>query len=198
MKELQKLWSKVNISHYFYRINVLLKNYDKFQQGSAMEETFLDLMPLESFSSVQFISVAQSSPTLWPHESQHTRPPCPSPTPGVYSNSCPSSRWCHPAISSSVIPFSSCPQFLPASESFPMNQLFTWGGQSIGVSALASVLPMNTQNWSPLEWTGWISLQSKGLSRVFSNTTLQKHQFFCAKLFSQSNSHFHTWPLEKP
>ena len=109
-----------------------------------------------------------------------------------------SSPWCHSAISSSVVPFSSCPQSLPASESFPMSQLFTWGGQSIGVSALASVLPMNTQDWSPLECIGWISLQSKGLSRVFSNTTVQKHQFFSAQLSSQSYSHIHTWPLEKP
>ena len=143
-------------------------------------------------------SVAQLCPTLWPHESQHSRPPCPSPTPGVHSNSCPSSRWCHPAISSFVVPFSSCPQSLPASWSFPMSQLFAWGGQSIGLSALASVLPINTQDWSPLRWTGWISLQSKGLSRVFSNTTVQKHQFFSAQLSSQSNSHIHTWPLEKP
>ena len=118
-------------------------------------------------SSVQF-SCSVVSDALWPHESQHTRPPCPSPTPGVYSNSCPSSQWCHPAISSSVIPFSFCPQSLPASGSFPMSQLFAWGGQSIGVSA--SVLPMNTQDWHPLGWTGWISLQSKGLPRVFSNT----------------------------
>ena len=110
------------------------------------------------------------SDSLRPHGSQHARPPCPSPTPEVHSNSCPSRRWCYPAISSSVIPFSSCPQSLSASESFPMSQFFTWGGQSIGVSALASVLPMNSQDWSPLEWTGWISLQSKGLSRVFSNT----------------------------
>ena len=110
------------------------------------------------------------SNSLWPHESQHTRAPRPLPTLGVYSNSCPLSRWCHLAISSSVIPFSSCPQSLPTSGSFPVNQLFTWGGQSIGVSALASVLPMNTQGWSPLEWTGWISLQSKGLSRVFSTS----------------------------
>ena len=138
------------------------------------------------------------SDCLWPHELQHTRPPCPSLTPRVYSNSCPSSWWCHPAISSSVVPFSSCPQSLPASESFPMSQLFTWGGQSIRVSALASVLPMNTEDWSPLEWTGWISMQSKGLSRVLSNTTVQKHQFFSAQLSSQSNSHIHTWPLEKP
>ena len=131
--------------------------------------------------------------SLWAHELQHTRPPCPSPTPGVHSNSCPLSRWCHPAISSSVVPFSSCPQCLPTSESFPMSQLFAWGGQSIGVSALASVLPKNTQDWSPLEWTGWISLQSKGLSRVFSNTTVQKHQFFGAQLSSQSNSHRRTF-----
>ena len=132
------------------------------------------------FSSIQFSHLVVSD-SLRPHESQHARPPCPSPTPGVHSNSCPSSWWCHPAISSSVIPFSSCPQSLPASGSFPMNQLFAWGGQSIGVSALASVLPMNTQDWSPLEWTGWISLQSKGLARVFSSTTVQKHQFFMPK-----------------
>ena len=151
----------------------------------------------DAFSSVQFNrSVVTDS--LWPHELLHARPPCPSQTPGVYSNSCPSSRWCHPTISSSVIPFSSCPQSLPPSGSFPMSQLFTWGGQNIGVSNSASVLPMNTQDLSPLEWTGWISLQSKGLSRVFSNTTVQKHQFFCAQLSSQSNSHIHTWPLEKP
>ena len=135
------------------------------------------------------------SDSLWPHGLQHTRPPCPSPTPEVHSNSCPLSQWCHPAISSSAVPFSSFPQSLPASESFPMSQLFAWGGQSIGVSALASVLPVNTQDWSPSEW---ISLQSKGLSRVFSNTTVQKHQFFGAQLSSQSNSHIHTWPLEKP
>ena len=117
-----------------------------------------------------------------PHELQHARPPCPSPTPGVHSDSCPSSRWCHPAISSSVVPFSSCPQSFPASGSFPMSQLFAWRGQSIGISASVSVLPMNTQDWLPLGWTGWISLQSKGLSRVFSNTTFQKQ--FCAQLYS--------------
>ena len=148
------------------------------------------------YSSVRF-SLSVVSNFLRPHESQHARPPCPSPTPGVYSNSCPSSQWCHPAISSSVIPFSSCPRSLPASGSCPMIQLFAWGGQSIGVSASASFLPKNTQGWSPLEWTGWISLQSKGLSRVFSNTTVQKHQSFSAQLSSQSNSHIHTWPLEK-
>ena len=138
------------------------------------------------------------SDSLWPHELQHARPPCPSPSPRVHSNSCPSSQWCHPAISSSVNPFSSCPQSLPASESFPMSQLFVWGGQSTGASALASVLPKKSQDWSPSEWTGWISLQSKGLSRVFSNTTVPKHQFFGAQPSSQSNSHIHTWPQEKP
>ena len=150
-----------------------------------------------TISSVQF-SHSVVSNSLRPHELQHTRPLCPSQTPGVYSNSCPSSRWCHPAISSSVIPFSSCPQSLPASGSFPTSQLFTWGGQSTGVSASASVPPMNIQDWSPLGWTGWISLQSKGLSRVFSNTTVENHQFFSAQLSSQSNSHIYTWPLEKP
>ena len=127
------------------------------------------------------------SDSLRPHESQQARTPCPSPTPGVHSDSCPSSPWCHPAISSWVVPFSSCPQSLPASESFSMSQLFTWGGQSTGVSALASFLPKKSQGWSP-EWTGWISLQSKGLSRVFSNTTVQKHQFFGAHPSSFINS----------
>ena len=151
---------------------------------------------LETLSSIQF-SRSVVSDSLRPHDSQHSRPPCPSQTPGVYLNSCPSSRWCHLAISSSVIPFSSCLQSLPASGSFPMSQLFEWGGQSIGVSASASVFPMNTQDLSPLGWTGWISLQSKGLSRVFSNTTVQKHQYLSAQISSQSNSHIHTWPLEK-
>ena len=123
-----------------------------------------------SVNSVQF-SRSVVSDSLRPHELQHARPPCPSPTPGVHSDSCPSSQWCHPAISSSVVPFSSCPQFLPASESFPMSQPFAWGGQSTGISALASFLPKNTQNWSPSECTGWISFQSKGLSRV----VLQHH-----------------------
>ena len=123
-------------------------------------------------SSFQF-SRSVVSNSLQPHELQHARPPCPSPSPGVHSDSHPSRQWCHPAISSSVVPFSSCPQSLPASESFPVSQLFTSGGQSIGISALPSFLPMNTQDWSPFGWTGWISLQSKGLSRVFSNTTLQ-------------------------
>ena len=119
------------------------------------------------------------SNSLRPHELQHARPPGPSPSPEVHPNSCPSSRWCHPVISSSVVPFSSCPQSLPASESFPMSQLFAWGGQSTEVSALASFLPKKSQGWSPSEWTGWISLQSKGLSSVFSNTTVQKHLHCC-------------------
>ena len=119
--------------------------------------------------------------SLQPHESQHARPPCPSPAPEVYPNSCPLSRWCHQTISSSVVPFSSCPQSLPASESLQMSQLFAWGGQSIWVTASALVLPTNTQDWS-LGWTGWISLQSKGLSRVFSNNAVQNHQLFSAQL----------------
>ena len=149
-----------------------------------------------AISSVQFSRSVMSN-SLRPHEPQHARPPCPSPTPAVYSNSCPLSWWCHPAISSSVILFSSCPQSLQASGSFPMNQLFSWGGQTIGFPASASVLLMNTQNWS-LGWTGWVSLQPKGLSRVFSNTTVQKHRFFGAQLSSRSNSHIHTWPVEQP
>ena len=136
---------------------------------------------VKSLSKYLFSSVAQSCPTLRSHEPQHARPPCPSPTSGVYSNSCPLSQWWHPTISSSVVPFSSCPQSLLASGSFPMSQLFAWGGQSIGVSSLASVLPMNIQDRSPWEWTGWISLQSKRFSRVFSNTTVQKHQIFGAQ-----------------
>ena len=146
--------------------------------------------------SVQF-SHSVVTDSLWPHEPQHTRPLCPSPNPRVHPNP-PLIRWCNPTISSSVIPFFSCPQSFTASGSFTMNQLVASGGQSTGVSASTSVLPMNTQDWSPLEWTGWISLQSKGLLRVFSNTTVQKHQFFGAQLSSQSNSHIHIWPLEKP
>ena len=132
-------------------------------------------------TSVQF-SRSVMSDSLWPHGLQHARPPCPSPTPRACSNPCPLSQWCHPTISSSVIPFSSCPQSFPASGSSQMSQLFVSDGQSIGVSASASVLPMNTQDWSPLGWTGWISLQSKGFSRVISNTTVQKHQFFGTQL----------------
>ena len=149
----------------------------------------------QQFSSVEF-SHSVVSDSLRPLESQHARPPCPSPTPGVHSNSCPSSQWCHPAISSSVVPFSSCPQIPPSIRVFSSESTLHMRWPNIGVSASTSVLPMNTQDWS-LEWTGWISLQSKGLSRVFSNTTVQKDQFFGAQLSSQSNSHIHTWPLEK-
>ena len=143
--------------------------------------TYTTSLSLVQFNSVQFTPSVVSD-SLWPHELQHTRPPCPSPAPGVYPNPCPSSRWCRPTISSSIVPFSSCPQSFPAPGSFPMSQFFTSGGQTIGVSASTSVLPMNTQEWSPLGWTGWISLQSKGFSRVFSNTTVQKHQFFGVQL----------------
>ena len=153
-------------------------------------------IPLTSIISQFSRSVVSSS--LWRHELQHTRPPCPSPTSGVYSNSCPLSQWCHPIISSSVVPFSSCLQSFPASGSFQMSQFFASGSQSTGVAASASVLPMSIQDWFPLGWTGWISLLSKGLSRVFSNTTVQKHQFFGAQPSSQSNSHIDTWPQEKP
>ena len=170
------------------------KFWDSFTLTEQWQSYFREFS--DNLHPVSVINILSS--VQLPHESLHARPPCPSPTPRIYSNSCPSSRWCHPPISSSVIPFSSCPQSLPASESFPTSQLFAQGGQSIGVSALASVLPKNTQDWSPLEWTCWISLQSKGLSRVVSNTTVQKHQFFSAQLSSQSNSHIHTWPLEKP
>ena len=179
-----------NNSHYWWHYSLLQIDLISYYYSHC---SFLYI----SFGSDN-ISRSVMSDSLRPHESQHTRPPCPSPTPGVHSDSCLLSQRCHPAISSSVVPFSSCPQSLPASESFPMSQLFTWGGQSTGVSALASFLPRKSQGWSPLEWTGWISLQSKGLSRVFSNTTVQKQQVLGAQLSSQSNSHIHTWPQEKP
>ena len=146
--------------------------------------------------SIQF-SHSVMSDSLRPHGLMHARPPWPSPTPIAYSNSCPLSQWCHPTISSSVVPLSSRLQSFPASGSFQLSQLFASGGQSIGASASTSVLPMNIQDWLPLGWTGWISLQSKGLSRVFSNTTVQKHQLFSAQLSLWSNSHIHTWLLEK-
>ena len=156
------------------------------------------LKQFKIIASVQF-SRSVVSDSLRRHKLQHDRSPwSPSPTPGIYSISCPLGQWRHATISSSVVPFSSRLQSFPASGSFPVSQFFAWGGQSIGVSASISVLPMNTQDWSPLGWTGWISLQSKGLSRVFSNTTAQRHQFFRAQFSSQSNSHIHTWPLEKP
>ena len=155
----------------------------KFQMFKLIVEVRGNKDKIAPGRSVQFSSVAQSCPTLCMnhesfHELQHARPPCPSPSPGVHSDSRPLSQWCHPAISSSVVTFSSCPQSLPTSESFPMSQFFSRGGKSTGVSDSASLLPKNSQGWSPSEWTGWISLQSKGLSRVFSNTTVQKHQFF--------------------
>ena len=144
------------------------------------------------------MSCSFMSDFLWPHGLQDARPPCPSPIPRVYPNSHPLNQWCNPTISSSVVPFSTGLQSFPASGSFQTGQLFVLGGQSIGVSASTSVLPRNTLDWSPLGWTGWISLQSKGLSRVFSNTTVQKHQFFGARLCLQSISYIHTWLLEKP
>ena len=151
---------------------------------------YLDLCYLLScIFGLQFSSVAQSCPTLRPHESQHSRPSCPSPAPGVYSNSCPLSRWFHPAISSSVVPVSSCPQSFPASGSFPVSQLFTWGGQSIGVSASTSILPMNTQGWSPLGWTGWISLQSKGFSSLLQHHSSKASILWRSAFFTVQLSH---------
>ena len=158
----------------------------------------IDSSNISSNSSLVQFSCSVMSNSLQPHGLQHHRLPCPSPTPGAYSNPCPLSQWCHPTISSSVIPFSSRLQSFPASGSFPMSRFFPSGGQSFGASVSASVLPMNIQDWFPLGLTGWISLQSKGLSRVFSNTTVQKHQFFGTQLSLWSNSHIHTWLLEKP
>ena len=150
-------------------------------QCAALVPTLCDHLGSLNLCSVQF-SDSVTSDSLWPHGLHHARPPCPSITTGVYSNSCPLSQWCHPTSSSSIVPFSSCPRSFPVSGSFPVTQFFTSGGQNIGVSASTSVLPMNIQDWFPLGWTDWISLQSKGLSRVFSNTTVQNHQFFCAQL----------------
>ena len=188
LKQDFSVWQQYKLKVYKYKRQ---KNYQILGLWELTEKRF---------SSVQF-SRSVVSNSLWPHESQHARTPCPSPTPGVYSNSCPSSRWCHPAISSSVVPSSSCPQSLPASGSF-LSQLFPWGGQSIGVSASASVLPMNTQGWSLLGWTGWISLRSKGLSRVFSNTTVQKHQFFALRFlhsptFTSIHDHWQNHSLDQ-
>ena len=166
--------------YYFEHIFVSFLRIRKKCFDFTFPYLFSKTLPFFQFSSVQSLSHV---PLLWPCGLQHARPPCPSTAPGVYPNSCPLSWWCHPAISSSVGPFSSHFQSFPASGTFQMGQLFVSGGQSIGVSASTSVLPMNTQDWSP-GWTGWISLQSKGLSRVFSNTTLQMHQFFSAWLSS--------------
>ena len=179
----------------------LIGNYHGQENSSKNEEEVhweaITGLVHTDYYCFQFSSSVMSN-SLRSHESQHTRPPCPSPTPGVHSDSRPLSQWCHPAISSSVVPFSSCPHSLPASESFPMRQLFSCGGQSTGVLALASFLPKKSQDRSPSEWTGWISLQFKGLSRVFSNITVEKHQFFGVQLSSQSNSHIHALLLEKP
>ena len=152
---------------------------------------------MSQFSSIQY-SHSVVSNSLRPCGLQHTRLPCPSPTPGAFSNSCPLSWWCHLTILSSVVHFSSCLQSFPTSRSFPVSQFFASGGQSIGVSASSSVLPVNTQDWSPWGWTDWIFLESKGLSRVFSNTTVQKHQFFVSQLSLQSNCHIQKWLLVKP
>ena len=161
-----------------------------------MKHTNPAVFPIHSFVLVQF-SCSVVSDSLQPLDSSTPGSAVPSLTLGACSNSCSSSRWCHPVISSSVVPFS-CFQSFPASGSFPMSQLFTWGGQSTGVSASISILPVNSRDWFPLAWIDWTYLQSKGLSRVFSNTTVLKHQFFGTQLSSQSNSHIHTWPLEKP
>ena len=165
-------------------------------EKSWLHQNIKDYSHKDLFSSFQF-SCSIVSDSLQPHGLQHIGPPCPSPTPGVYSNSCPFSQWFHPTISSFVISLSSHLQSLPASGSFQMSQLFTSGGHSTGVSASTSVLPMNIQDWFPLGWTGWTSFQSKGLSRVFSITTVHKHQFFSTQLSLRSNSHIHTWLLEK-
>ena len=197
------IWNSISTIHYIHGIKDeghMIMSSDKIQQPFIKKkigklrtkENLLNVIKDISekpttntqgwnSESVQF-SHSVVSNSLRPPEPQHARPPCPSLTPGVHPNPCPLSWWCHPTISSSVVPFSSCPQSFPVSGSFQMSQLFTSGGQSIGVSASTSILPMNTQDWSPLGWTGWISLQSKQLSRVFSNTTVQKHQFFGAQL----------------
>ena len=172
-------FSARNLSVNYFVFTVYIIIHFHFCCSNAMFLFSLTLLPWLQFQFQFSCSVVSDS--LRPHELQHARPPCPSPTPRVHSNSCPLSQWCHPAISSSVVPFSSCPQSFPASGSFPMSQLFASGGQSIRVSGSTSVHQINIQDWS-LEWTGWISLQSKGLSRVFSNTTVQKHQFFSAQL----------------
>ena len=168
--------------------------WDNQKWWDGLKDEFLAFKAKNQFSSVHLLSRVRHFANPWIAARQASL----TPTLAVYSNSCPSGRWFNPAISSSVVLFSSCPQSLPISGSFPMSQHLAWCGQSTGVSASTSVLPMNTQDWSPLGWTGWISLQSKGLLRVFSNTTVQKHQFFSTQLSSQSNSHIHTWPLEKP
>ena len=193
-KKRKKLWIEilclngVHFSMYYFFISLLLY----LHSSSSFRYSYLNFIDV----SLQFSHSVMSN-SLRPHEPQHARPPCPSPTPGVHPNPCPLSQWCHPTISSSIVLFSSCSQSFPASGSFQISQPFASGGQSIGVSASTSGLPMNTQDWSPLGWTGWISLQSKGLSRIFFNTTVQKHQYFGTQPSSQSSSHIYTWLLEK-
>ena len=167
--------------------------FSKFN-SKILRTKLLFLKQYYSMNSVQF-SWSVMSNSLWPHGLQHARLPCPSPNPGACSNSCPLSQWYYPIISSSIIPFSSCLQSFPAWWYFPVSQLFASGGQSIGASASASVIPINIQDWFSLGWTGWISLQSKGLSIVFCNTTVQKHQLFDAQLSLWFKSHIHTWKL---
>ena len=178
LRQFDLIWTEWN-----HKLKAVLWNnffYEKWKSIFWMEKYIFNLEALHMWTNSVKFSHSVVSDSLRAHEPQHTRPPCPSPTPGVYPHPCPSSRWSHPTISCSVVPFS-CPQSFPASGSFSMSQLST-SGQSVGVSASTSVLPMNTKDWSPLGWTGWMSLQSKGLSRVFSNTTVQKHQFLGAQL----------------
>ena len=198
-KEQEFKWNYLTFSQYLFSPSYFFSEIIQISASLLFKKKkYWSIVDLQCCaSSVQF-SFSVVSDSLRPREPQHSRPPCPSPTPGVHPNPCPLSQWCHPTISSSVAHLSSCPPSFPESGSFQMSQLFASGGQRIGVSALASFLPKNTQDWSPLEWTGWISLQSKGLSRVFSNTTVQKHQFFSAQISLESNSHIHTWLLEKP
>ena len=173
----------------------MINLYSLIAESKIIKWRILQLFPC--IATVKF-SHSVTSNSLWPHGLHHVRPPCQSPTLGAYSNSCPLSQWCHPTISSSVVSFSSYLQSFPASGFFPVSQFFESDGQSVGISASASVLPMNIQDCFPLGLTGLISLQSKGLSRVFSNTAVQKHQFFDSQSSLQSNSHIHMWLLEKP
>ena len=189
----RQMLSRYTSSLYFNQTTVL---FCFIHQGAIY--IFIYLKDSIIFKGTVQFRYSVMSNSLWSHRIQHSRLPCPSPTLGACSNSCPSSQWCQPTISSSVVPFSSCLQSFPASGSFPVSQDFTSGGQSIRASASASVLPMNIQDWFPLGWTGLISLQSKEIVRVFSRTTVQKHQFFSAQLSLWSNSHIHTWLLEKP
>jgi len=183
-----------DVKYLFYQFN-WFRNFSFIHTHTHNTYMYQMIPTLYSF---QFSSAVSHVRCLKPHRLQHARFPCPSPTSGPYSNLCPLSWWCHPSISSSVVLFSSCLQYFPASGSFPMSQFFASGGQRFGVSASASVLPMNIQDWLPLGRTGWISFLSKILPRVFSNTTVQNHQSFCAQFSLQSNTHIHAWLLENP